>query len=246
MFSPRDTLFKSQIQSGLQWLYVEGIGSFGLDSIVSSGLLTAYARALGASIFQVGFLGATPFIFQPLPLLFVPLTDALCRRKLVATVTWFVVVLLWIPFALLPFLDLTPPHRVAGLMILASLQGILRPLVALNWQSWLRDLIPGPVMGNVFARRLALGSISAIVFSLASSLFVDYWRTSSEGHTEVHGFSFAFLFGVATLGVLRPLSRGREHPCKTRNSADCCCFCSCELAMFRLPRPFSRYICCSN
>ena len=209
MFSPQNTLSKSQIQSGLKWLYVEGIGSFGLDSIVSSGLLTAYALALGASIFQVGFLGATPFIFQPLQLLFVPMTDALCRRKLVATTTWFVVILIWIPFALLPFLDLSPPHQIVGLMILASLQGILRPLIALNWQSWLRDLIPGPVMGNVFARRLALGSMSAIVFSLAASLFVDYWRTTSKDHTEVQGFSFVLLFGVATLGMLSFLSMAR-------------------------------------
>ncbi len=108
----------------------------GFNSIISSGFLTAYALLLGANIFQVGFLGATPFIFQPLQLLFVPLTNALRRRKLVSCFTWFLVNLLWIPVALLPFMELTPAARVTSLMLLASLQGCCAPLIALNWQSW--------------------------------------------------------------------------------------------------------------
>ena len=219
MFNPQESLSKPQIRSGLKWLYLEGVGSMGFNSIISSGFLTAYALLLGANIFQVGFLGATPFIFQPLQLLFVPLTNALRRRKLVSCFTWFLVNLLWIPVALLPFMELTPAARVTSLMLLASLQGLLRPLIALNWQSWLRDLIPAPVMGNVFARRMAIGSVSAIAFGLTSSLYVDYWRTSGDSHSELQGYTFVLLVGIAILGLLSFFSMARIPELKMYRSA---------------------------
>ncbi len=205
MFRLHDSLSRQQIRSGLKWLYAEGIASLGFNSIISSGFLTAYALLLGANVFQVGFLGAAPFIFQPLQLLFVPLTDALRRRKLLSVLLWCTVTLLWIPIALLPMMDGPASRRVAGLMLLVSLQGMLRSLLAVNWQSWLRDLIPGPVMGHVFARRLAFGSVAAIVFSLSASLFVDYWRTAGSAAAELQGYTLMLFCGAATLGVMSPV-----------------------------------------
>ena len=220
MFRPHDSLSRQQIRTGLKWLYGEGIASLGFNSILNSGFLTAYALLLGANVFQVGFLGATPFIFQPLQLLFVPLTDGLRRRKLLSMLTRSLITLLWIPMALLPFLDGPGFGRVAGLMILASLQGILRSLIAVNWQSWLRDLIPGPLMGHVFARRLAFGSVSAVVFSLASSLFVDYWRTTGGEGVELQGYTIMLLFGTATLGLMSPLCMARIPELRMHRSTE--------------------------
>lgn len=122
---------------------------------------------------------------------------------------WALVTLLWIPIALLPLSELTSTERVLGLMALASLQGILRSLIALNWQSWLRDLIPGLIMGNVLSKGMVFGSISAILFSLASSLFLDYWRTSIEYNVEIHGYSIMLLGGIATLRIISPLCLAR-------------------------------------
>lgn len=204
LFRQHDSLSKSQIRSGLKWLYMEGIASMGLGSIVSGGFLTAYALLLGANVFQVGFVGAAPFVFQPLQLVFVPVTDYLRQRKLLTLLSWILVTLLWIPVALLPFSGLSASRQVASLMVIVSVQGILRPLIAINWQSWLRDLIPGPLMGTVFARRLAYGTIAAIVLGLSASLFVDYWRTTGDAGTEIQGYTLVFLFGVAILGITSP------------------------------------------
>ncbi len=205
MFRPHDSLSQNQIRSGLRWLYAEGIAALGLNSIITSGFLTSFALLLGANAFQVGYLSAAPFIFQPLQLLFVPLTDAWRQRKLVSMLVGPLIFLLWIPVALLPFIDLAPSQRVAFLLVLASLQGILRSLFAVNWQSWLRDLIPGPIMGSVFAKRMVFGSIAAIVFSLSGSLFVDYWRTADTTRDELQGYTLVLICGVATLGIMRPL-----------------------------------------
>ncbi len=209
LFQQYDSLSNAQLRSGLKWLYIEGIASMGMSGVVASGFLTAYALLLGANVFQVGFIGAAPFVFQPLQLVFVPVTDYLRRRKLLALLSWSLVNLLWIPVALLPFSDLPASRQVAGLMVVVSVQGILRPLIAINWQSWLRDLIPGPVMGTVFARRLAYGTIAASVLGLCASLFVDYWRTTGDAETELQGYAFVFLFCVATLGLMSPWCMAR-------------------------------------
>ena len=209
LFQRYDFLSKAQIRSGLKWLYLEGIASMGLGSIVGGGFLTAYALLLGASIFQVGFVGAAPFIFQPLQLVFVPVTDYLRRRKLLALLPWCLVTLLWIPVALLPFSGLPAPRQVAVLMALVSVQGICRPLIAINWQGWLRDLIPGPLMGTVFARRLAYGSIASIALGLLASLFVDYWGATQGADANLAGYTLVFVCGVATLGIMSPVCMAR-------------------------------------
>ncbi|MCY4522166.1 MAG: hypothetical protein OXC13_15485 [Caldilineaceae bacterium] len=154
MFQQYASLSKTQIRSGLKWLYLEGIASMGMGGVVANGFLTAYALLLGGNVFQVGFVGAAPFIFQPLQLVFAPVTDYLRRRKMLALLPWILVILLWVPVALLPFSDLTGRRQVVGLMAIVSAQGILRPLIAINWQSWLRDLIPGPVMGTQGKRKV--------------------------------------------------------------------------------------------
>ncbi len=209
LFQQYDSLPKAQLRSGLKWLYIEGIASMGMSGVVVGGFLTAYALLLGANVFQVGFIGAAPFVFQPLQLVFVPITDYLRQRKLLTLLSWILVNLLWIPVALLPFSGLPASRQVAGLMVVVSVQGILRPLIAINWQSWLRDLIPGPMMGTVFARRLAYGTIAASVLGLSASLFVDYWGTTGDPDTELQGYAFVFLFCVVTLGVMSPWCMAR-------------------------------------
>ncbi len=219
LFQRYDSLSKAQIRSGLKWLYLEGIASMGLGSIVGGGFLTAYALLLGASVFQVGFVGAAPFIFQPLQLVFVPVTDYLRQRKLLALLPWGLVTLLWIPIALLPLSGLPPPRQVAVLMALVSVQGALRPLIAINWQGWLRDLIPGRLMGTVFARRLAYGAIASIALGLAASLFVDYWGTAQGADAPILGYTLVFLCGVATLGIMSPVCMARIPEPRSPRSA---------------------------
>ena len=209
LFRQHDSLSKSQIRAGLKWLYTEGIASMGMGSILGGGFLTAYALLLGANVFQVGFVGAAPFIFQPLQLAYVPVTDYLRRRKLLTLLPWILVTLLWIPAALLPFSGLPASRQVSALMVIVSVQGVLRPLIAVNWQSWLRDLIPGRLMGAVFSRRLAYGTIAAIGLGLSASLFVDYWRTTGDAGTEIQGYTFVFLSCVAILGFMSPWCMAR-------------------------------------
>ena len=219
LFQQHDSLSKSQIRSGLKWLYTEGIASMGMGSILGGGFLTAYALLLGANIFQVGFVGAAPFIFQPLQLVYVPVTDYLRRRKLLSLLPWVTVLLLWIPAALLPFSGLAESRQIAGLMLIVSVQGVLRPLIAVNWQSLLRDLIPGPLLGTVFARRLAYGTVAAIVLGLSASLFVDYWRTTGTPDAEIRGYAIVFLCTVATLGVMSPWCMARIPERRTLREA---------------------------
>lgn len=204
-FQPAESLSETQIRRGLRWLFLEGASSLGFNSIMSSGFMAAYALLLGANTFQIGLLAASPFLFQPLQLLFVPLTEKLRLRKLMSFAAWTIVMILWIPIALLPFTGLGTGQAVGTLLIISCVQGVLRSLLAVNWQSWLRDLIPLPIMGDTFARRLRYGTQAAIVFSLATSLFIEYWGSIQPPSREVYGYALMLLGGLVLVGFLSPI-----------------------------------------
>ncbi len=65
MFQQYASLSKTQIRSGLKWLYLEGIASMGMGGVVAGGFLTAYALLLEGNVFQVGFVGYGSDSFEP-------------------------------------------------------------------------------------------------------------------------------------------------------------------------------------
>jgi len=65
---PKPTISDRDINSGLRWFAFEGMASMGLFSIMTSGLIVAFALALGANNLQVGILAALPSIMQVLHL----------------------------------------------------------------------------------------------------------------------------------------------------------------------------------
>ena len=99
---PKPTLSDQEISHGLRMMTWEGMVSMGFFSITTSGILAAYALALGANNFQIGVLAAIPFIMQPLQIPAIFLVERLRRRKAIAVIAWFLAQLLWLPVALIP------------------------------------------------------------------------------------------------------------------------------------------------
>ncbi|MDH5363658.1 MAG: hypothetical protein OEW82_00615 [Dehalococcoidia bacterium] len=64
--SPKPTISDQEVTTGLRWLTREGMASMGFNSITTSGILAAFALALGANNFRIGILVAISFITQAL------------------------------------------------------------------------------------------------------------------------------------------------------------------------------------
>jgi len=206
LFRPKPTISDDEIERGLRYLTLEGMASHGFFSITTSGFLAAFALALGANNLQIGILAAIPFITQPLQLAVIPLVERIRLRKAMAIGAWIPAQLLWIPIALIPiFLDVPSAGAISLLLGLLAIRGVLTSINNCAWNSWIRDLIPQQILGNLMGRRLSLAAIVAIVFGLSSAFFADWWIGRSPSDSQVLGYTIPLLFGIFTLALVSPV-----------------------------------------
>ena len=206
IFQPKPTLSEQDIKSGLRWLTWEGTFSLGFNSITTSGILVAFALALGANNFQIGILAAIPFIMQFFQMPSIWLVEKLRHRKAIAVLSWLPAQLLWFPIALIPIYLLIPGESAILLLLgLMVLRGLLNAICNSAWNGWIRDLVPQNILGRFFSKRLAFATFSGIVFSLGAAFFIDYWRGQIPGESAIFGYTYVLLFGAIFLGLASPL-----------------------------------------
>jgi len=205
-FTPRPTISDQELTTGLRWLTWEGTVSLGFNSITTSGILVAFALALGADNFQIGVLAAIPFIMQILQIPSIWLVEKVRRRKGIAVMSWFPAQLLWFPIALIPIFVLVPSESAIVLLIaLIAVRGLLSAVCNSAWNGWIRDLIPQPILGRFFSARLARATFVGVVFSLGAAFFIDYWRAQVPSESAVFGYTYVLLFGALFLGLASPV-----------------------------------------
>ena len=106
----------------------------GFHSITTSGILAAFALALGANNFQIGILAAIPFIMQLLQIPAILLVEKLQRRKAIATISWFFAQLLWFPAALIPFFIKVPSGGAISMLLgLLAVRSMLAAICSCAW-----------------------------------------------------------------------------------------------------------------
>ena len=205
LFKPRPTISDRELTTGLRWLTLEGMVSLGFNSITTSGLLAAFALALGANNLQIGILAATPFIMQIVQLPAIWLVEKVRRRKVIAVISWFPAQLLWFPIALIPIFVFVPGKTAIYLLLaLMAFRGLLAAVCNSAWNGWIRDLVPQTILGQIFSRRLASATAAGMVFSLGAAFFIDYWQGQASGENMILGYTYVLLFGALFLGLASP------------------------------------------
>jgi MFS family permease len=203
---PKETLTNKEVDAGLRWLILDGMVSNGFNSITTSGLLAAFALALGANNLQIGILASIPFMLQIFQIPGIWLVEKLRHRKAIAVITFFFAQLLWIPIAVIPLFTQIPGSRaIFLLLVLATINGLLRAFTSSSWNSWIRDLVPQQILGRFFSRRLALASVVSIAFSLAAAFFIDYWSENMPAGSTIFGYTYVILFGAIFLAMASPI-----------------------------------------
>jgi len=206
LFTPKPTISDQEVATGLRWLTWEGTVSLGFNSITTSGILVAFALALGADNFQIGILAAIPFIMQILQIPSIWLVEKFRRRKAIAVISWFTAQLLWFPIAVIPILLQVPSgSAISLLLMLMAVRGLLSAVCNSAWNGWIRDLIPQPILGRFFSARLSRATIAGVVFSLGAAFFIDYWRGQVPSESAVFGYTYVLLFGALFLGLASPV-----------------------------------------
>ncbi len=206
IFRPKPVLSEKETAHGLRMMAVEGMTSLGFTSITTSGLLAAFALALGANNFQIGILAAIPFIMQLIQIPTIWLVEKIRLRKAIAVSFWLVAQLLWFPMALIPvFMETPGAAAISALLILMAIRSVFLAITNCAWNSWIRDLVPQNILGRFFSRRLTFSTGAAAVFGIGAAFFVQYWNGQASPDNAIFGYTYVLLFGALFLGMLSPV-----------------------------------------
>ncbi len=203
---PKPTISDRDINLGLRWFNFEGMAAMGMFSIMTSGLIAAFALALGANNLQIGILAAIPSTMQIIQIPAIWLVEKFRRRKAIAVITYFSGQMLWFPMALIPLFIKTPSGgAISLLLILIASRGLFVAVTGCSFNSWIRDLIPQKMLGQIYSKRLILSTVGAVVFSLGAAFFVDFWQSQVTGQSNILGYTYVILFGALFLGLASPV-----------------------------------------
>ena len=200
--TPKPTLSDQEIETGLRWNIWEGVTSTALFSITGSGIMAAYALALGATALQIGILAAIPSITQFIQIPAILLVERVRRRKLIAVITKFITQILWFPIAFIPVLIGVPSTAaITILMGIMFLRSSIAAVMGCSQNPWIRDLIPQQTMGSYFSKRQIFINIATVAFGMSGAFFIDYWRGYAAAGDVILGYTYVILFGTVLLGI---------------------------------------------
>jgi MFS family permease len=96
------------------------------------------------------------------------------------------------------------------MIFLLSFQYFFGSLSGASWNSWMKDLVPGKVLGSYFSKRTRLIQILSVTLSFAIALVIDYVKSHYPQY-EIITYSVMFVIGgvIGMIGVYL-LSRAPE------------------------------------
>jgi MFS family permease len=159
---------------GLRTVFLDGVFSQVMGTLTGGAFLVAFVLALGGSNMVVAMLAAAGPLTQLLQIPAVFLIERLRYRKAVVVGFSLAARLLWLPIAALPWFA-PVEWRLTLLVALVFGYFALGTISGLAFNSWMHDLIPQARLGEVYSRRLAVGTAVSAALSLAAGLLADEW-----------------------------------------------------------------------
>jgi len=184
----------------------EGIFAEVVTACAGGAVLTGWALYLGAGPLAIGILGALPFLAQFVHLPAALLTEWLGRRRVAL---WSVAASrqVYLPLIALPFLPLSQGAKLALLLTVAALSGVLAVIGNNAWVAWMGDRVPSSLRGRYFGVRTALCTLGGAVAALAAGLLLDGFRAR-----EMTAWALSALSVIAVLaGALTTYLMSLQH-----------------------------------
>jgi MFS family permease len=208
---PVDTpLPPSAVQRGLRLSIIEGALANVHISVTMGAFLTGFALLLGARDFELGVIGALPFLSQLFQFVGAYLEARLGDRRKLAVLSSAMSRALWVVIALLPFLPGLGATSLAMFLLVLAISQALLGITANAWTSWMSDLVPPRQRGHYFGTRNTILSVTAMASTWLAGFALDHYRAIGNER-----LGYALIFGVAVLCALAAsvvLSRQPEPP----------------------------------
>ncbi len=179
-------------------------------SIGGSVFLTGFALLLGANSFQLGLIGALPFIGQLFQFVGAYFEERVGNRRKLVLQGALAGRLIWIMLLVLPFLTFLNGSQLLIFFIGLAFSYAFNGIASNAWLSWMSDLVPARRRGSYFGVRNTVGAIAAMAATFLAGWVLDQART--QGHESL---GYAIIFGVAVvaaLGSAALINRQAEPP----------------------------------
>jgi hypothetical protein len=143
--------------SNTRSIIFDGICTTAMNSFFVGPFLAAFALALGATHWEIGFISAIAFLSMPMQLVGLYAVNRWKQRR--ALIVWCLLTarLLWILIVLLPFFR--EKTSVGFLLTVLVGGGFIAAIPGPAWHSLVRSLLPADSLGEVFSKRRAWGTM---------------------------------------------------------------------------------------
>jgi MFS family permease len=231
----RRALRISMVEGAIANVHITITGAIG-----GSVFLTGFAMLLGANSFQLGILGALPFIGQLFQFVGAYLEDRGGNRRSLVLYNALAARLIWAVLLALPFLSFLGGAQLTVFFIGLALTYALNGIAGNAWLSWMSDLVPPRRRGSYFGLRNTVAALAAMASAFLAGLALDHFRGQGS-----EALGYAVIFGVAVLSALGAaalIARQAEPPLQPRDRVG-------MAEMFGAPlrdRPFRTFIAAST
>lgn len=188
----RQALRISMIEGAVANVHISITGAMG-----GSVFLTGFAMLLGANSFELGLLGALPFIGQLAGFLGAYLEARIGNRRKLVLYAALSGRLVWAVLLALPFLSFLGGAQLAVFFLGLACSYALNGISANAWLSWMSDLVPPRQRGSYFGVRNTVAAIAAMAATYLAGTALDLLRARGA---ETLGY--ALIFGVAVCAAL--------------------------------------------
>jgi MFS family permease len=196
------------IRSSLKYITLEGTFAMVFLVLTGGAFLTGLALLLGANDFEIGLLGAIPFLAQMAQLASAYLVDLTGKRKIITIRSLFLARQAW--WILLPLPFLAGSWRLVVLLGVVIISNLATMMGTASWTSWLADLVPERIRGRYFGYRSGVIAVSTIAATLLGGAVLDYFKGR---HFEGEGFAVIIALGcVFALTAVMQMSKLPDKP----------------------------------
>lgn len=157
----------------------------------------AYALALGATAFQMGFLGSLPVCLGSLVQVFSPrITNLLQSRKRAVLIPNIIRTVIWA--GIIAASQFAGEARIWFLIGLITLYYCFGYLTLSPWTSWMGDLLDESKRPHYFSLRNRISTVVSLLAVVGAGIFLEFQGVSSDNPVT----GFFIIFSIATVSSL--------------------------------------------
>ncbi len=200
-FHTSNTLSEKQVKSGLSAIVKEGLAAEAMSTLTGGTFLVAMAVLLKASNFQIGLLAALPALTNVFQLISIWLVRKYRNRRLICVICSFLARVPLLIIGFLPFI-FSLGTSLKAIIFFLFISYCFGSISGASWNSWMKDLVPGKMLGTYFSKRSRLLQILNVILSLIVAVLIDYIKINFPQY-ELAGYVGMFVTGglIGMLGV---------------------------------------------